>query len=109
MATKSIECPKCSNFHIQRRGYRKLKNKIKKQVYCCFDCKCSFTKNPARKNVTDEIRQKIITLFHTYKPTINKYDGMGKSTYSTREIARMTGVSSSAVAQIIQKNYESKI
>ena len=61
------------------------------------------------QRLTAETRQKIIQMYHTYKSTKNKYDKMKKSTYSTREIARMTGVSSSAVSKIILKNNENEI
>ena len=97
-----MECPKCHNVWIKKRGFRKLK-RGKVQVYQCAKGKHIFTLSRTRpQKITDDIKQKTIRLWHTYKPKINKFDAFRKTTYSTREIARLTGISYSAVAKILK-------
>ena len=100
--TWNISCPRCSQFHKQKRGFRILANGKRKQVYYCVKCNHVFAPpNSKIAKLNDEIKQKIIKLHKTAKPFKNKYDNLKKSTYSTREVSIITGVSHSAVAKTI--------
>ena len=100
----TIKCPRCNEMWMQKRGFKRLKHIIK-QIYHCNKCHHSFTLNNSKLWKISEItKQRIIELYHAHKPTKNKYDGMGKTTYSTREIARMMGLSPSTIQKIIRKN-----
>jgi len=40
---KKVECPRCKSLHIQKSGFRKLRNSGNKiQKYVCVDCKHEF-------------------------------------------------------------------
>ena len=100
----NISCPKCKQFHKQKRGFRILKNR-KKQIYCCMNCRHIFAPPNSKIGIlTNEMKQKIIELYHTWKPFRNKYDPMKKTTYSTREIGRMMGITSKTVSNVININ-----
>ena len=93
-------CPKCKHLHILKRGFRKLKT-IKKQVYSCVYCKHVFTDSPTRiVRIDDYLKIRIITLYHSFRLPPNKHTK--KTTYSTREIARLMNISKSGVWRVIK-------
>lgn len=97
----TILCPKCNSPNLRKRGFSYTK-KEKKQVHQCLQCKRIFILHSKRIQITQEIRQKVIQLYHTYKPTVNKFDALKKHTLTTRDIARRLGIAHSTVGKIIK-------
>ena len=99
----SVICPRCKGTWIQRRGFSNLKQE-RIQVYYCRKCGHSFQEKKKRITPTAELKEKIITLYHSAKAFPRKFDPMKKYTYSTREISRMVGASSSFVWNTIRRH-----
>jgi transposase-like protein len=99
-----MSCPKCDGTHIIYGGFFYRKDG-KKQRYKCYDCGKSFIVKTIgyRNKIPFRIRKKILRLYKTRKGYIGQFDSHKKGTYSTREIAKIVGVSKSVVWSIIQK------
>lgn len=99
-----MSCPKCGGNDIVLGGKYKVKRtRILIQRLRCRDCNATFVvKNKNfKKRIGIRIRKKILSLYKTRKPNVNKFDGTHKRTFSTREVARMLGVSKSFVHKVI--------
>lgn len=103
-----MPCPKCGNNNIILGGKYKIKRThIVIQRFRCKSCRHSFIRRTKtyRKRIPFKIRNEIIKLYRTKKPYKNKFNGLKKQTFSTREIARRLNVSKSFVHKIIKENY----
>lgn len=109
----SLVCPYCSKnpfnevnkITYEGRYYVKSLNNYE-QRYLCLLCKKSFInrKHIKIRKYDENIKKKIVELYNTKKDYINKFDMMKKTTYSTREISKLTGVSKSVVANLTKNN-----
>ena len=102
-----MSCPRCNSTEVVQAGnYKELRNRYSenKHRFRCKKCKCSFINRTLdyRKRISYRIRTKIKKLYKQKKMFINKYDGLKKKTYSTREIANMLKLSPSFVHQVVK-------
>lgn len=98
-------CPKCSSTNINKAGmYRIKRTNIARERFRCKDCGFCFTARTSmfRKKIPFYLKKKILKLYKTKKFYINKFDALKKQSFSTREIAKMLGVSKSFVHKVIK-------
>ena len=107
-----MPCPKCGgiNFVLGGKFKTKMSNRLRQRLRC-KDCKTLFiVRNKTFKlKIPFKIRNKILSLYRTKKPYKNKFDCLHKSTYSTREIAKMMDVSKSFVYKVIKDEYTNRL
>lgn len=101
-----MQCLKCKSTDVKKAGmYRIKRTNIARERFRCKNCGFSFTVRTTmfRKKISIHLIKKILRLWKTEKPNKNKFDGTGKITYSTREIARLLGVSKTYVWNVVKK------
>lgn len=105
-------CKHCGSNNTGTRGvYRKKDEDRQSYRYGCNDCKKFFiirTQFESFRRFPDLVREKVIALSRSDKGYINKFDNSKKSIYSTREIARLLGISKSYVQRVIAEDRREK-
>ena len=102
-----MACPRCSSERISNSGgYNIKRTKFKILRFRCLDCNKSFVfKNiQYRKRISFRIKKNIVKLYSTRKPVVNKYDNKKSDTYSTREVAKIVGLSKSYVHKVVSES-----
>jgi len=108
-----MACPRCESENIVTRGFYVTKNYGMRRRFKCKDCSRMFIVLPSLKDISSEQIKEILRLSKRVNPHASKYDHRktgsyvkGK-TYSSREIAKITGVNANTIVKIIRR--ESKV
>ena len=106
MTILNIYCPKCNLNKLQKKGSYKIKRtNAMQRRFMCMKCNYIFTErtNDFHKKIHSWINNQIKVLYYKRKNYIRKFDSMKKTTYSTREIAKILNVSKSYAHKIASK------
>ena len=99
-----LACYNCGSNHLLLGGeYNTLKDGIK-QRWKCSHCSSNFISRTKayRKKHSLTLIKKILRYSTKHKGYFNKYDNTKKTTYSTRELADMFGMSSSGISNLLR-------